>query len=369
MGRFDSHLTPVYLFIFAFAVRLASTPLSISRVNPYSQGDAVGFTRAAATIAERFGNSGVPWDLAGYSTAYEIWGTILSPFWLLPGPSQIYALLFVCGLGAFSVYNVACLAQWFHSSRAALFAGLPLAVYPSIVMTQSTLLREAAIVCGITTAARYLIAPPPRLGREIGYIIAGSTLLFVSILRPENVPIYLTGLGVALVVRLAVNRPKLLGISTIVAPPLGLFVVLPYISERLGRLLDIREYRGIGRTAYLTDLTFQSIYDLIVFSWIGAAYFMYAPFPWMIGVPADAVIALEALISIGFTIAAVASLPVLRARSQIGTIALVVAFLAGLVIYGIGSVNVGTATRHRPMFLWVIFLFGGIGLASRTILK
>jgi hypothetical protein len=106
------------------------------------------------------------------------------------------------------------------------------------------------------------------------------------------------------------------------------------------------------------------VLEVLAFSWIGAVYFLYSPFPWMIGSVLDIPVAVEGVISMIYTIAAILSIPYLSKRHLPGVGALIIALIVGVSFYGIGTVNVGTASRHRPMFLWVVFLFGGIGLAQ-----
>jgi ABC-type cobalamin transport system permease subunit len=56
----------------------------------------------------------------------------------------------------------------------------------------------------------------------------------------------------------------------------------------------------------------------------------------------------------------------LARKNKSATVALVVGLVLAIVFYGVGTVNYGTGMRHRQMFTWIIFLFGGIGIAEHV---
>ncbi len=355
---------PGYIFILALGIRLALIPASIWRVNPYATADAVGFANAASLIAQQFLAGQSPFDLQGYSSSYETWGLFLSPFWLLPGPSEIYAHIFVAFIGSVAVYNVAVIAQYYHSPRAGVFAALPLATYPTIVMTHSALLREAAVLFGITTAVRYLLIVSPQWENQRRIFIIILSLGLVTALRPENAALYIGSICLGLFLWLLALRPSLKKPTVLISIPVGILFIHRYFLSAINHIRSIRDYRARGRSAYLTDIPVETFSDLIALSGLGAVYFLYSPFIWMVELPRDLVGMTESSISLIFTIAAIAGLPIAFQRHPIKTTILCIAFLVGVIFYGFGTANVGTAVRHRPMFLWVIFIIGGIGLAD-----
>ncbi|SEV81741.1 hypothetical protein [Natrinema salifodinae] len=356
---------PILAFILALVVRLAAIPVSLIQLNPYATSDAIGFANAASLIAQRTRAGQSPFSLSDYSLTYEIWGSFLSPFWQLPGPSEIYAHVFVAVLGSIAVYNVAVIAQHYHSPQAGLFAGLPLSFYPTIVMTHAALVREAAVLFGITSAARFLLAAPPQLEDRYTGTLVLTCLGFATVLRPENAPLYAGAIGVGLFLWILTSDLIYRIPVLLTSIPVGIFFAVRYINSAMNYVLSIRDRRGRGRTAYLIDVPIEEFLDLIAFSWIGALYFLYTPFIWMIELPRDFIVGTEAIISIFYTIAAIVGLPLAVQRYPIRTVTLVIAFLVGIVFYGFGTANVGTAARHRPMFLWVVFVFGGISIAHK----
>lgn len=371
----------VSILVVAFLIRgVAAVVTTLTTLNPDSTADAIGFGNTAETIARGL-REGNPYmytsssiDLPQLlipllsSDTYTLWGTFLAPFWVLPGPSGFYARLGNAFLGAVAVYNVYLIARYYHSHQAGVIAALPVTIYPSIVAVQSTLLREAIILFGITTAARLLMMPPRRNSRRLSYVLAGVVLHISLLQRDDNVFIFVAAIAAALAVQAVKSgylsrRSVALGTSL---SPIAFVLSLPVIRDGIGFLARTRELRARGRAVYLPETIPQTVIELIAFSWVGAAYFLYAPFPWMIETIPDLLVGVEGLINIAFTIAAVWGVRSLSQKNMPATVGLLAGLAIAVVLYGVGTVNYGTGMRHRQMFLWVIFLFGGIGLSEHV---
>ncbi|OLZ40767.1 hypothetical protein A6E15_07090 [Natrinema saccharevitans] len=93
-------------------------------------------------------------------------------------------------------------------------------------------------------------------------------------------------------------------------------------------------------------------------------YFLFTPFPWMISHSMDFVILGESITNLIYAVAAISGARILAKKTLAGTVALILGIVVGTLLYGLGTVNVGTAVRHRQMVLWAIFLLGGIGIAQ-----
>lgn len=374
-------IQPLTVFIIAFLVRgIAAVVTTLTTLNPDSTADAIRFGNTAETIARGL-REGSPYlytsgsiDLSQIlipltsSDTYALWGTFLAPFWVLPGPSGFYARLGNALLGALAVYNVYLISRYYHSHQAGFIAALPMIFYPSIVAVQSTLLREAIILFGITTAARLLMLPSRRRSRLLSYALAGIVLHISLLQRDDNVFIFVAAIAAALAVHAVksgyLSRQSIaLGASL---SPVAFVLSLPIIRDGIEFLAYTREVRASGRTIYLAEIIPQTVIELLAFSWIGAAYFLYAPFPWMIETIPDLLVGIEGLINIAFTIAAIWGVRSLGQRNMPATVGLLAGLAVATVLYGVGTVNYGTGMRHRQMFIWVIFLFGGIGISEHV---
>jgi hypothetical protein len=158
-------------------------------------------------------------------------------------------------------------------------------------------------------------------------------------------------------------RRRLVAILTSLSP-VAIVLSLPVIRSGIEFINYIRRVRASGRAVYLTGITPQTIAEFIAFSWIGAAYFLYAPFPWMINNIPDLIVGIEGLINIAFTVSAIWGVRSFNKKNVPVTVGLLTGLCVAVVLYGAGTVNYGTGMRHRQMFLWVIFLFGSIGLTE-----
>lgn len=369
------------VFFFAFVIRCASAVITtFTTLNPDSRGDAVGFGNTAKAIAHGLAE-GQPYlyttgavDISqiliptSSVDVYQLWGSFLAPFWLLPGPSGFYARLGNAFLGAIAVYNIYLLGRHYHSPQAGVVATLPLIFYPSIVAIHSTLLREAVILFGITTAVRLVLLPLKRCSRLVNYVLAGALLHIAVLLRDDNILIYVSAFAAALVIYAAQSgyvSKRQLGVGIIFTPVVAV-ISYPIIRSGVKFLARTRMLRASGRAVYLGEIVPRTVAEFVAFSWIGAAYFLYAPFPWMIETIPDLLVSLEGIVTFGFTVAALWGIRSVGKNHASATVGPLAGLIIAVVLYGIGTANYGTAMRHRQMFIWVIFLFGGVGITEHV---
>lgn len=355
----------IVVFLLALSFRLLSVVITtITSLNTYAQADANGFAADAEWIASTIISGSLP--TLDFTDIYHVWGAMLSPFWFLPGPNRVYARIGMAILGSVAVYNVYVIARQYHSKRAGAIAVLPLLVYPSFLFIHTVVLREAMVLFGLTTAARLLLAPSPHIKAVSKYAIVVALLGIVTVLREDNFPVYLLVIFIAAVFKVkpwrhyVVTTTVAAGVGSIIAP-VGMVV---YGRQVLDRLMVLRENRARGRTEYLGLVFLDTIPEAIAFSWIGAMSFLFTPFPWMVSNIMDFVAMGEGLVNLFYAGTAIFGARVLSTKTLAGTTALIVGVIVGSVLYGLGTVNVGTAVRHRQMILWVIFLLGGIGTAQ-----
>ena len=336
---------------------------TLTEVNTYSQSDADGFASQANQIATTVTSGATP--SLNLDDIYQLWGTMLSPFWVLPGPSRIYARIGMAILGAVAVYNVYSIARHYYSKAAGTVCIIPMVFYPSFLFVHATVLREVMVLFCLTTATRLLFLPT-RYRRITQYVGAGILLSIASVLREENIPVYLLVISIAIIVKWKPwKRYDILSkIGATSGTLIGLVSVYMYGPRVLDRLMTVRRYRARGRTEYLGTIFPDTILTAVAFSWIGASYFLFSPFPWMLANIMDFVIMLESFGNLLYAIAAVLGVKIMIKKIPSGVAALLTAILVGSVLYGYGTANVGTAVRHRQMVTWAIYLFGGIGITS-----
>lgn len=361
--------------VFAVAVlgvvlRLLAIPVTLLEFNPYAGADTDRFARFARWIGTSYLSGPlVPGPLLEPSDGvaiHRLWGLILSPFYALPGPSQIYVLLVMVVIGGAVIYNVGAIGRRLHSPAAGALAALPVAALPSFVLVHTTILRESLVLLGITLAARVLIAPPQWLstGRRIG--VAAGALAGVTLLRPENLPLYLAVLAIGTTVwywqthEVSRRVQAGAGIATTGVLAAGVWFA-PRVVDALARL-NVK--RTEGRTAYLTGVVADSVPAAIAVAPLGAVYFLFAPLPWMVHGLSDLIVFAEALVNLAFAAAAIGGVRYAYRRSPAAIVALVAGLLLASGLYGLVEGNVGTAVRHRQMFVWVLYAIGAVGIVE-----
>jgi hypothetical protein len=203
------------------------------------------------------------------------------------------------------------------------------------------------------------------------YAAAGGLLYGAYVMRTENAVIYAAAIVTALLVaglrRLELSRSSVAAAAGVSA--VGVVVARPVIEPLLRQLAVLRLERANGRAVYLGDVAPQTLPELLAFSWIGAAYFLYAPLPWMVETGSDLLVGFEGLLTLGYTVAAIWGVRWLARRDAPAAAGLVAGLAVAVVLYGVGTANYGTGMRHRQMFTWVLFTLGAVGVAERVRLR
>ncbi len=365
--------TIVFLvFSFYFYPRLtAILTTSVFNFNPFIGGQIGGHEQRAAEIATMF--LGLEFNLS-FTNTFDRWGLLLSPLWLLPGPSALYAQLAMAIIGSVAILNVYLICEHYHSRQAGIIATLPLALFPSYVFMHSVVQREAMVLFGLTTAFVLIFLPNRYVSTPYNYVFAAGALFIPSYLRFSNAPVILAVVvGTMAIVVLQTDRVSfrrklqaVTGISIIGATALLVVVNTFLTTQPVQYLADIRERRIRGRATYLEGVVPNSLPELVGFSWIGALYFLYAPFPWHVTQLSDLVIMLESMVGLFFTPFAVLGALLLKERSVPAAVALVLGIVLFSVLYGFGTGNYGTGLRHRQVIFWAIFILGAIGFSSKV---
>jgi len=108
--------------------------------------------------------------------------------------------------------------------------------------------------------------------------------------------------------------------------------------------------RGVGGAAYLTPFQYESWLAVLVAAPIRAIYFQFAPFPLHVDGIFDLLALLELPVLLALTLAAVHSLRHEEWETPVGAL-LGLAYVGGVVGYGLVDANFGTTVRHRIPFV------------------
>lgn len=347
------------IFFVALAARLIALLPPLVSINPYNKADATQFTAAAITAANDITKGQAP-PLGGANIEYDIWGLILSPFYMVPGPHWIYSHVAVALLGATAVYFVVEIVRKWASQGTAVLAGFPLAVYPSVVFVQTALIRDVGVLFGLTAGTWLVVVSEQSSLRRA--TLATLAFGFAAILRFEVVLLIGAGVAVGLITWIGTRYRHGLktGIATAVIGTIVSIIITISSKRVVHRFMHLRENRAKGRTAYMTNKIPETGVDLVFISVMGLVYFYSAPLDPV--TTADYVVFIEGMINIGFILAVPIGLYYVVPRYPIVGIPLGVALIGGSLVWAAGTVNAGTAVRHRQMFIWLVFIFGAVGI-------
>ena len=132
----------------------------------------------------------------------------------------------------------------------------------------------------------------------------------------------------------------------------------------LDKLNWISESSADGRAAYLKGFTFSNPVLTVLFLPVRTAFFLYAPFIWMIRAAADIFGFVDAALYLLVSYYAVKNIQAIlaneqRSREQLFVLFIGVMLLCMLAMFAIGTSNYGTALRHRAkLILFFVVLCG-----------
>lgn len=251
------------------------------------------------------------------------------------------------------------------NKKSAINGVIILSVFPIDILYSSVLLREQTIIMFMILSFLFLLR----------YIKNGVFFEFlISVLFHSLGVLFHSGILFLLAVHLYVlifykKRIKVIRYKILKTVSLGFFgIILFNLLGRLPKFAFMKdifniEYlnhvvvgrflasTGTGRTAYLMNLMPSNLMDFVLYLPIRIAYFLFAPFIWMLGGAGDLFVLLDGFFYLILIILAFKRLKILENKIKK---AIILYFFAFVVVFGIGTTNYGTAMRHRHKILWLI---------------
>lgn len=212
-------------------------------------------------------------------------------------------------------------------------------------------LTFAVLACAVRTFQREDV---------VAGVLGVPCLGMLYLLRPELAILVALGIGsgtavktINYVARRPVSLAMLIGFATLGG---GVGFLLFADKYSLATLTSRVAFRRIGGAAYLTELRYQSWFDVLLVAPVRAIYFQYAPFPLHVTSAFDFMGMLSLPILIILTIAAVRSFSSCRTDDAV-LLTLLVVYGGGVVGYGLIDSNFGTTVRHRIPFVLLLVVF------------
>jgi hypothetical protein len=295
---------------------------------------------------------------------------VVGAIYFVFGPNALLPKLLNCLIGALIVPTVADLARRMGAStaagvRAALFATW----FPSLVLWSALNIRDAWIVLMILFICRESLILQERPRPSSVIIITGGILAIVQF--RDYILFAVAGpMLVSFVARNSRNLVRNVVLGSIVA------AVVIYADQAAGanrklrtfdleEIHEIRYWNTVGASSQLEQADISTPEKALFFLPVGLAYFLLAPFPWMIGSVRQVLAVPETLFFywlIPWMIRGIRDM----IRHHLGSSMMVLLVTAGLTLgYALGEGNVGTAYRHRAQILCFFLIFAAVGLDQR----
>ncbi len=352
-GRFGRYETGVVIFGFALRVALA---LILKNVEfPYFANDPAKYNYIASTIA-----NGHPDFYDSLQTnAFAMTGGII---YFFLGQSQTCWAVFNAFAGAATILVVIRTTEELFGKTEAGLAGLVYCVFPSYVLFDSILEREALIILFLSLSvlhfARYL-----RSGRIRNLCAFAAFVITGGIFRPLFIPLCF-GIAYPFMVinfyisewakRLWIMRPLILAvfvfmvsgavIAALYFTPLG-GIIMEKLSEEA--LTGVAQSRASGASAYLADVHYGSVASIIYYTPLKFLYFTFGPFPWLAKGTSGLAASMEGLCNLFFMVFSIGGVRHVMRQNKRLAFFMVLFALAGLAAQGAIDSNYGTALRHR----------------------
>lgn len=307
---------------------------------PDSQSDALVFEERAAWLSRQpLRLSVTPFPIGG-----QLYATLLSLIYRLAVRSPLAGEAFNVGLGSFIILGAYLLAREFGSEKQARRAATIVAIFPTLILYSSVLLREAIVVCflifGMLCSVRFLRR------QRIGHAILGSGLLLAA---AAFHPIAIVPLPIIAVATVFTRSSQFRRMGTRLAGiafglvGFSLLAIDPALIARfdLASLAVQQEILTAGRQPF-PPWTTVSGSDILWKLPVRCFLFLVGPPPWSIFTLEDVIGAVDGALYASLIVTLLS-----RPGTGVGRGFVAVAVVAMIAILALGVSNYGTAVRHR----------------------
>jgi len=322
---------------------------------PDSQADAVTFE----LIAARWAQEGFLGALSHFTTGAYLYSWVISLLYSLTTRSPLMAQGVNVLFGTLIVWNVYRISRLFWNERLAHRAGYAAAFFPTLVLYSAITLREVAVVFPFTLGILYFVKWIRKdrtrdfVGAFITFWISSAfhtgTIIAILVLTiaafrrwldaflaPRSIKVIKRGVALGILV---------LGVYLIVVSGWGLEKLsgLRHVDP-LSWLSYRQEVTACGRAAYLENMQTRTVLDLVWQTPIRVAYFLFAPFPWMVRSPVDLLGAVMSFLNLVLVLLLLHSLrSIWTNREARWSLYILVGMLIG---FALAVSNYGTSIRH-----------------------
>lgn len=344
--------------------------------------------KGASIDASKFHEAAVDWTRFGslqFVVDAAFYSQLLGLVYLVFGQSEfIGAQLGVIALVVGAIYFERIL-QVFRVERPYLWV-IPFLLWPSLVTRGTTTMREPLLICFTVLIVYNLL----RLQRDKRYINAACAIgacVFAALIHKAYVVVALViipytlffvmqqqgkfyrsglfyarvSLGIVFLAFLWIALRDFGGVR-------GLEPAVALVSGDVDYMQAVVESKTekAARATYSVGLDFSSVGSIATSFPLVLVYYVFSPFPWMVGSAYDAYAALEGVFRLlGFACLIVAFRNGVIDRKNLSIVFAVLMVL--LMVWAAGTVNYGTASRHHTTTIWFFLLFLALHFRKETV--
>jgi len=302
----------------------------------------------------------------------KYYSLFISIFYYILGNNQIYIRILNGFLGALAVAVVYSICQRiFPNKKVAYWASLLTAFYPSCILFTSLNLRDSLILyLSLEMINQFLKASDRnfKTGRSLLFLIL---VIIIGLLRPQNFFLF------SLIIIIYFFIVFMLGDYSYKVKLLFLLILFSIVGilfvYQNELILEFIEYplralprRAIGGSAYLADLMYHSLFDIIKYAPIRFLYFTFGPFFWDVK---NLLMLIAFLESIFIMFIFYLSFKYLRHPSGYEKnnhlLFLFLFGLFGLIANALVDSNYGTVIRHRMVYIIPFIIFASANLINK----
>ncbi|MBI4822410.1 MAG: hypothetical protein HY791_39485 [Deltaproteobacteria bacterium] len=265
-------------------------------------------------------------------------------------------------VGTFAAWLVSRLALEMYGAIAARRAFWLAAFFPSLILWTSLNLRESWAFMAVMGSVLSLYRLRAKFSvRELLWFAAYMS--FLPFIRTYMLALVAVGVVASFLVvsvrQLPYAAVTLLVVALLLRSASGAFELDTNLDpyRQLEKMQSMKAGMSSGAAGYHEDVDISSPGAALLYLPLGAAYFLFSPFPWTVSSPRQAIAALEALVWLFFFFGACREiLRSVRTRFRHIVLPLMVTLVV-TAAYSLVEGNEGTAYRHRSMVLIFFFVF------------
>jgi hypothetical protein len=350
------------IIIIAFTLRMVLVILDYSfELLPYGW-DTGQFHGTALLIENNIYNFKNLFYNISQSTSVKSYSLFVSFVYTIFGSYEINIRIINAFLGVLIAREVYDISIYTDLNKEMALKGAFLSVFwPSFIIFTSINMRDALIIFLTLNLIKQFFKFNEHI--ILNKLIFILDFIFIFYLRRQNLPLFIFIFIVYFIWQKVKSSAYIFKIISVLGLAVSFFGVLYLLEANIFPLLSFdyiareMEYRTSGGAAYLEWISYNNIFDMIIYLPVRSVYFLFAPFIWDISSNIFIIFAfLESTMLIGIILYTLRNFVVSDKIYNKRILFLLIFLAIGVMGYAAVTANFGTAIRHKMTFMILIFI-------------